>query len=212
MNPKEAEYITKQIIDMYPNANGSLNYNTTFELLVALILAAQCTDERVNKVTKDLFKIYNTPKEFANADLEKLENLIHSCGFYRTKAKHLIEAGQYLEENFNGKVPDKMEELVKIPGIGRKSANIILTEGFNKTLGIAVDTHVKRISTRLGFSKEKEPVKIEQDLLKLIPEKYWEDVNHKFIEFGRNVCMAKNPKCEICKLQKYCLKYNGKLS
>ena len=188
----------------YPNAKCSLNFNSPFEILVAVALSAQCTDERVNKVTAEIFPTYNTPEDFANLPIENIEKMIHSCGFYRNKAKNLKLASQKIINDFNGNVPCTMEELMSIPGIGRKSANVIMLEAFNSPVGIAVDTHVKRIATRLGLTANTDPSKIEQDLIKIIPPKYFKDVNHIFIWHGRNICLARNPKCDICPLAKYC--------
>ena len=205
MNKKEAIEIIEKLLKMYPDAKCSLDFKTPFEMLVAVCLSAQCTDDRVNKVTPELFKVYDTPQDFANCDLEKLENLIHSCGFYKNKAKNLKAAGQKIMNDFHGEVPQTMEELITIPGVGRKSANVIMLEAFNNPQGIAVDTHAKRLSNRLGFSKESEPSKIEKDLLKVIPKEYWKDVNHIFIWHGRNTCSSQNPKCDNCLLKDYCL-------
>ena len=205
MNKKEAIEIIEKLLKMYPDAKCSLDFKTPFEMLVAVCLSAQCTDDRVNKVTPELFKVYDTPQDFANCDLEKLENLIHSCGFYKNKAKNLKAAGQKIMNDFHGEVPQTMEELITIPGVGRKSANVIMLEAFNNPQGIAVDTHAKRLSNRLGFSKESDPLKVEQDLLKLIPREYWKDVNHIFIWHGRNTCSSQNPKCDNCLLKDYCL-------
>ena len=200
--------ITKELIKSYPEAKCSLDFTTPFEMLVAVCLSAQCTDERVNQVTPTLFKEYDTPNEFANADLNKLEKLIHSCGFYKNKAKNLKAAGQYILDNYNGEVPNTPEELIKIPGVGRKSANVIMLEAFGQPCGIAVDTHAKRISNRLGLSSESDPIKIEQDLIKIFPHKYLKDINHLFIWHGRNTCTARNPKCEKCTIAKFCKTYN----
>ena len=208
MNKKEAVGIVEKLIKMYPDAKCSLDFSTPFEMLVAVCLSAQCTDERVNKVTPELFKVYDTPQDFADCDLENLENLIHPCGFYKNKAKNLKSAGQKIMNDFNGEVPQTMDELITIPGVGRKSANVIMLEAFNNPQGIAVDTHAKRLANRLGFSKESEPSKIEKDLLKVIPKEYWKDVNHIFIWHGRNTCSSQNPKCDICLLKDACLKYN----
>ena len=210
MKKKEAIEIVEKLIKMYPDAKCSLDFNTPFEMLVAVCLSAQCTDERVNKVTPKLFNVYDTPQDFANCDLETLENLIHSCGFYKNKAKNLKAAGQKIMNDFNGEVPQTMEELITIPGVGRKSANVIMLEAFNNPQGIAVDTHAKRLANRLGFSKESEPSKIEKDLLKVIPKEYWKDVNHIFIWHGRNTCSSQNPKCDNCLLKDCCFKYNNK--
>lgn len=188
----------------YQNAKCSLNFSTPFEILVAVALSAQCTDERVNKVTAEIFPKYNTPEDFANLPLEDIEKMIHSCGFYRNKAKNLKLASQKILKDFNGDVPNTMEELMTIPGIGRKSANVIMLEAFNNPQGIAVDTHVKRLSNRIGFSKEKDPEKIEKDLLKVLPKKYYSDANHILILHGRNVCKAQKPNCKNCCINSLC--------
>ena len=173
-------------------------------MLVAVILSAQCTDERVNKTTPSLFSKYSTPKDFAEIDITELEILIHPCGFYKNKAKNIKETAKIIEEKYNGKVPQTMEELMELPGVGRKTANVVMLEAFNKPQGIAVDTHCKRIANRIGFSNEKEPEKIEQDLLKLIPKEYYKDVNHIFIWHGRNTCMARKPNCANCTIKNFC--------
>lgn len=188
----------------YPDAKCSLNFTTPFEILVAVALSAQCTDERVNKVTAEIFPKYNTPEDFANLSLEDIEKMIHSCGFYRNKAKNLKLASQKILKDFNGDVPNTMEELMTIPGVGRKSANVIMLEAFNNPQGIAVDTHVKRLSNRIGFSNEKDPEKIEKDLLKILPKKYYSDANHILILHGRNICKAQNPNCKNCCINSLC--------
>ena len=208
MNKKETIKIIEKLLEMYPDAKCSLDFKTPFEMLVAVCLSAQCTDDRVNKVTPELFKVYDTPEDFANCDLKTLESLIHSCGFYKNKAKNLKAAGQKIVNDFNGNVPQTMNELMTIPGVGRKSANVIMLEAFNNPQGIAVDTHAKRLSNRLGLSSESDPSKIEKDLLKVIPKEYWKDVNHIFIWHGRNICSSQNPKCNNCLLKDFCLEYN----
>lgn len=204
MNKKQAIEIFKLLKKQYPDAKCSLDFNTPFEMMIAVMLSAQCTDERVNKVTAEFFPKYNTPKAFADMPLEDIENLIHSCGFYKNKAKNLKLASQKILTEFNGEVPQTMEELMSIPGVGRKSANVIMLEAFNNPQGIAVDTHAKRISNRIGFSNAKEPQKIEQDLLKLFPKKYYYDANHILIWHGRNTCKAQNPNCENCCIKHLC--------
>lgn len=204
MNKKQAVEIFELLKKQYPDAKCSLDFNTPFEMMVAVMLSAQCTDERVNKVTAEFFPKYNTPKAFADMPLEDIENLIHSCGFYKNKAKNLKLASQKILTEFNGEVPQTMEELMSIPGVGRKSANVIMLEAFNNPQGIAVDTHAKRISNRIGFSNAKEPQKIEQDLLKLFPKKYYYDANHILIWHGRNTCKAQNPNCENCCIKHLC--------
>lgn len=204
MNQKQAEKIVNILIDMYPNVDVTLNFSSPFELLVCLILAAQCTDKRVNEVTKNIFDKYNCPEDFANMDLEELEKMIHPCGFYRNKAKNIQKASKQIIENFNGIVPDNMDDLQTLAGIGRKSANCILSDSFNKPAGVAIDTHAKRICNRLGISNKTEPTKIEQDLLNLVDKKYWKELNLILVTHGREVCDSRNPKCNICNLNKYC--------
>lgn len=204
MNRKQAVEIFELLKKQYPDAKCSLDFNTPFEMMVAVMLSAQCTDERVNKVTAEFFPKYNTPKAFADMPLEDIENLIHSCGFYKNKAKNLKLASQKILTEFNGEVPQTMEELMSIPGVGRKSANVIMLEAFNNPQGIAVDTHAKRISNRIGFSSAKEPQKIEQDLLKLFPKKYYYAANHILIWHGRNTCKSQKPNCENCCIKHLC--------
>ena len=204
MNRKQAVEIFELLKKQYPDAKCSLDFNTPFEMMVAVMLSAHCTDERVNKVTAEFFPKYNTPKAFADMPLEDIENLIHSCGFYKNKAKNLKLASQKILTEFNGKVPQTMEELMSIPGVGRKRANVIMLEAFNNPQGIAVDTHAKRISNRIGFSSAKEPQKIEQDLLKLFPKKYYYDANHILIWHGRNTCKSQKPNCENCCIKHLC--------
>ncbi len=198
--------IIEKLIKANPDAKCSLDFNTPFEMMIAVMLSAQCTDERVNLTTPSLFAKYNTPEKMANAPIEELEKLIHPCGFYKNKARNMKLASQKLINDFGGKVPNNMEDLITIPGVGRKSANVIMLEAFNDPQGIAVDTHVKRISNRIGLSKESEPEKIEQDLLKEIPKKYYKDVNHVLIYHGRRICSARNAKCNECSISEICQK------
>lgn len=193
--------------DYYPDATCSLDFTTPFEIVVATILSAQCTDERVNKTTPALFNKYSTPYDFVNIDLNVLEDLIHPCGFYRNKAKNIKACAQKIVSDFNGKVPCTAEELMSLPGVGRKTANVVLLEAFGIAQGIAVDTHAKRISNLIGFSNESDPIKIEQDLLKIIPKEYLKDVNHLLVWHGRNICVARNPKCDKCPIKNYCRNY-----
>lgn len=206
VNKKDAINILDILISSYPEAKASLNFNTPFQLLIAVSLSAQCTDERVNIITKELFKKYSTPKDFANAQLNDIEKMIHSCGFYRNKAKNVIGAGKVIIQNFGGEVPHSIDELTTIPGVGRKSANVIMCDAFGYSEGIAVDTHVKRISNRIGLSLEIDPLKIEQDLLKIYPKKYYNIINHVFIYHGRNCCISRKPNCENCPIKDLCLK------
>ena len=204
MSTDEVVKIIKLLKKTYPDAKCSLNFETPFELAIAVMLSAQCTDERVNKTTPALFLKYNKPEDFANLDVSVIEKIIHPCGFYKNKAKNIKNMSIMLLEQFNGSVPQNMDDLMKLPGIGRKSANVIMLEAFNKPQGIAVDTHAKRISNRLGLSNNSDPLKIEQDLLKIIPYEYLKDVNHLFMWLGRDCCKAPNPNCENCSIKKYC--------
>lgn len=188
----------------YPDAKCSLDFETPFELLVAVILSAQCTDDRVNKVTPILFKVCSTPEEFSAIPIEDLENLIHPCGFYKNKAKNIKLTSEIIISKFDGKVPQTMEELMSLPGVGRKTANVVMLEAFNKPQGIAIDTHAKRLSNRIGLSSESDPEKIEKDLLNIIPKEYFKDINHVFMWHGRNTCTARSPKCENCTIAHYC--------
>ena len=206
MKKQNAE-IVKILKNTYPDAKCSLDFKTPFEMVVAVMLSAQCTDERVNKTTPSIFAKYSTPKDFAEIDIEELEKLIHPCGFYKNKAKNIKACAKMILEKYNGEVPKSMEELMKLPGVGRKSANVIMLEVFSKAEGIAVDTHCKRIANKLGLSKEKEPEKIEQDLLKYFDKSEYKDINHLFIWHGRNICVARLPKCTKCPINKFCTEY-----
>jgi endonuclease-3 len=183
-----------------------LNHETPWQLLIATILSAQCTDARVNIVTKDLFQKYDSIEKFANADRSELEQDIKSTGFYHTKAKNIILCCGKLLDKYNGEVPRTIEELTELAGVGRKTANVIRGNIYHEP-SIVVDTHVKRISRRLGFTKEEDPEKIEYDLMKVLPKEHWILYNIQIITFGRNICFARSPKCEECFLQKYCKEY-----
>lgn len=204
MNKSNVEQIIINLKKQYPDAKCSLDFSTPFELVVAVMLSAQCTDERVNKTTPTLFKKCKTIEDFANIDIKELEDIIHPCGFYRNKAKNIKLCANQILNKFNGEVPSNMDDLLSLAGVGRKSANVILLEVFGIATGIAVDTHCKRISNRLGISSEKDPNKIEQDLLKQINKKYLKDVNPLFIWHGRYTCTAQNPKCNNCVLKDIC--------
>ena len=204
MNKSNVEQIIINLKKQYPDAKCSLDFSTPFELVVAVMLSAQCTDERVNKTTPTLFKKCKTIEDFANIDIKELEDIIHPCGFYRNKAKNIKLCANQILNKFNGEVPSNMDDLLSLAGVGRKSANVILLEVFGIATGIAVDTHCKRISNRLGISSEKDPNKIEQDLLKQINKKYLKDVNHLFIWHGRYAFTAQNPKCNNCVLKNIC--------
>ena len=204
MTKNETSNIINILKNKYPDAKCSLNFKAPFELVVAVMLSAQCTDERVNLTTPSLFKRCKTIQDFADIDIKELENLIHPCGFYRNKALNIKKCAKQVLDNFGGKVPQDIDSLLSLAGIGRKSANVILLEVFGIANGIAVDTHCKRISNRIGLSKETAPSKIEQDLLKQIDKKYLKDVNHLFIWHGRYTCTARNPKCENCTIKEFC--------
>lgn len=192
----------------YPKAKIALEFKNPLEILVATILSAQCTDARVNMVTKNLFKKYKTVKDYANADLKEFEQEIRSTGFYRNKAKNIINSAKIILKDFGGKVPDTMQDLLKLPGVARKTANIVLYNGFGKVEGIPVDTHVKRLANRLGLTENSEPEKIEEDLMKILDKSEWGNFSYYLIEHGRKVCDARSPKCSICILNKLCPSYN----
>ena len=203
-NIKEFVQILK---DTYPDATCSLDFETPFQMVVAVMLSAQCTDERVNKTTPQLFERCKTIQDFANIDITELESIIHPCGFYKNKAKNIKLCATQVLENFNGEVPQTMNELLSLAGVGRKSANVILLEAFGIANGIAVDTHAKRISNRIGLSYENEPEKIERDLLKIFPQDSLKDINHLFVWHGRNTCDSRKPRCEQCTVKNFCEYY-----
>jgi endonuclease-3 len=196
--------ITSRLRQMYPDARCSLNFSTPHELLVATVLSAQCTDERVNQVTATLFKKYRSPEEFANADLAELEQDIKSTGFYRNKAKLVRDGARIIVERFQGEVPRTMAELTTIPGAARKTANVVLGNAYGVVDGVVVDTHVGRVSRRLGLTSQDDPVKVEQDLMRLLPRKDWLDFSHRVIYHGRALCQARRPLCEQCDLLELC--------
>lgn len=207
MTKNDTINLVETLKQMYPDATCSLDFNTPFELVVAVMLSAQCTDERVNKTTPELFKRCKTIQDFANIDIKELENLIHPCGFYKNKAKNIKLCAKQVLENFNGEVPHTMDDLLTLAGIGRKSANVILLEVFGIATGIAVDTHAKRISNRLGLSSQQTPEKIEQDLLNTFPKEFLKDINHLLVWHGRNTCTARSPKCNTCNIKNLCQFY-----
>ena len=198
----------KQLIKVwpkvYPDAHTELNFDNPLELLIATILSAQCTDKRVNMVTPALFKKYRTAKDYANASQTELERLIKSTGFFRSKTKSIRGATAVIVEKFGGKVPSTMEELRQLPGVGRKTANVVLGNAFGKNEGIVVDTHVVRLSQRLGLTKHSDPVKIELDLMKLVPLEHWTQWSHWLIWHGRRRCYARKPDCGNCEVFKLC--------
>lgn len=188
----------------YPDARIALNYTNPLELLVATILSAQCTDKRVNIVTQTLFKKYRTPEDYVNADPKMLQDEIRSTGFYRNKAKNIIEACKMLSQTYHSRVPKTMEEMLQLPGVARKTANVVLQNAYGVIEGIAVDTHVRRTSKRLGLTDNEEPGKIEEDLMRIVPRDRWMKVTDLLIFLGRNVCKGQKPKCNICVLNMVC--------
>ena len=201
---KRISEILKLLKKAYPDAHCSLNYTTPFELLIATILSAQCTDARVNQVTKDLFRKYPGPKDYLNVSEEELQNDIRTTGFFRNKTKSIRGASKKLLEEFRSEVPATMDQLLTLPGVARKTANVVLGNAFNITSGIVVDTHVSRVSQRLGLTKETQPEKIEKDLMKLVPKKEWISFSHRLILHGRYVCKAPKPDCPNCMLNDLC--------
>ena len=208
MNKKDINSFIDILKATYPDATCSLDFETPFQLVVAVMLSAQCTDERVNKTTPILFERCKTIEDFANINISDLEKIVHPCGFYKNKAKNIKKCAKQILEDFNGNVPENMEDLLELAGIGRKSANVIMLEAFGIANGIAVDTHAKRISNRIGFSSENDPEKIEKDLLKIFPNDTLKDINHLLFWHGRNTCDSRKPKCDICTVKKYCNYYS----
>jgi endonuclease-3 len=210
MKPKHdpkaiARRALRDLARLYPDAHCALHHDGPLQLLVATILSAQCTDERVNMVTPALFARYSTAQDFADADPGELETMIQSTGFFRNKAKNIKECGQAIVECFGGEVPGNLDDLVTLPGVGRKTANVVLGDCFDVP-GITVDTHVGRLSRRLALTVEDDPVKVEQDLMKLIPKKNWTIFSHRMIFHGRQVCFARKPNCEECLMAAFCPK------
>lgn len=203
-NRHNFERIWALLKEEYPEAKPSLNYSNPLELLVATVLSAQSTDVQINKVTEKLFEKYRTAEDYASADLRELENDLYSTGFYKTKAKNIKTAAQIIVEKYNGEVPKTMEELISLPGVGRKTANIVLARAFGIIEGIAVDTHVKRVSRRLGLTKNHDPEKIEKDLLSLARKKDLDSISMTLIYHGRKICQARKPKCTSCVVNKLC--------
>lgn len=188
----------------YPRSQTALRFETPLQILVATILSAQCTDEKVNEITPSLFRKYPSVQDFARADQTALGKEIRPTGFFRNKSKSIIGASQKIVTDFNGRVPDTMKDLITLPGVARKTANIVLSSAYKKSEGIAVDTHVKRLSQRLGLSQEKNPDKIEQDLMDIVPRKDWLDFNYMLVNHGRRVCQARKPQCPVCQLSPLC--------
>jgi endonuclease III len=202
-NPHTSRII-KELQRLYPDTRCFLHYKTPFQLLCAVILSAQCTDERVNIVAPELFKAFPTPEKLARARNREVEGIIRSTGFYKNKAKNLIGAAQALLELYQGKMPRTIGEMVKMPGVGRKTANVVLGEVYGISEGITVDTHVTRLSNRLGWTKYQDAAKIEQDLMKIVPKEEWLHFSHRLIQHGRKVCGARKPLCQACTLAKWC--------
>jgi endonuclease-3 len=203
-SPAPVQKVIDTLASLYPEAKYALNFSTPLELLVATILAAQCTDERVNAVTKDLFQKYRNARDYATAKQEELEEDVHPTGFYRNKAKSIRAACQYLLDYHDGEVPRTLAELVKVPGVARKTANVVLGNAFGISEGFIVDTHVARLAARLGWTAPEDAVKIEQDLMKLVPSQEWLNLAHRLILHGRAICTARKPACDRCPLASFC--------
>ena len=207
-SPEELRERVKKIIKLlrehYPHSRTALHYETPFQLLVATILAAQCTDEKVNQITPQLFKKYPTIADLARASQADVEAIIRPTGFFRNKARNIIAAARSIMEEFGGEVPGRMAELIKLPGVARKTANIVLSSAFRRAEGIAVDTHVRRLAGRLGLSAARDPNKIEQDLMAIVPREDWLDFNYLLVDHGRAVCQARRPRCDECFLRSLC--------
>lgn len=208
MNKKEKIIQIIGVFDkLYPSAICSLEYNSPLQLLISTQLSAQCTDARVNIVAKNLYAKFNTAEAFANADIKELEEEIRSTGFYRNKAKNISACCKILTKKYDGKIPDTLEALLELPGVGRKTANLVLYEIYG-VQGIIVDTHAKRLSNRIGLSKNTDPEKIEYDLQKIIPKTRWADFCHRLVSHGREVCKARKPECDCCQIKQFCSYYS----
>jgi endonuclease-3 len=201
---QRAPELHRRLLAAYPNAHCALDFTNPYQLTVATILSAQCTDKRVNMVTPELFRTYPTPAALAAADPADVEGIIKSTGFFRAKTKSLIGMANAVDDQHGGEIPADMDALVKLPGVGRKTANVVLGYAFDANVGVVVDTHVTRVSQRLGLTRQSDPVKIEQDLMKLFPREGWTMLSHLFIEHGRQICIARKPKCEVCPLSDLC--------
>jgi len=201
---EQAATVVERLREAYPNPQISLDFSTRLELLIAVILSAQCTDERVNEVTADLFETYRNAEDFANADVEDLAEEISSITYFNSKAGYIHDACEKIVAEHDGEVPDTMAELTDLPGVGRKTANVVLQHGHDVTEGIVVDTHVQRLSRRLGITTEETPVKIEADLMGIVPEEHWKNYTHWLIAHGRDTCTARSPDCDSCVLEDIC--------
>lgn len=207
LEQKQIDKVVEILAKMYPEVGSMLNFTTPFELLIATILSAQCTDVRVNKVTSEVFPRYNRPEDFAKLSVEEIENLIKTCGLYKTKAKSIKRASEILLTDYEGVVPSDMKEIMKLPGVGRKTANVVLSNAYG-IQGIAVDTHVFRTSNRIGLTNCDNVYDTEMELRRVIPQKKWTDMHHRLINLGRQICKARKPECEKCKLNEFCIHYN----
>ena len=200
----QAEEVVDRLQEEYPDSTISLRYSNRLELLIAVVLSAQCTDERVNQVTADLFETYRTPEDYANATEEELADAIYGITFHNNKGGYLQGIGERIVEDHDGEVPDTMSALTDLPGVGRKTANVVLQHGHDVVEGIVVDTHVQRLSRRLGLTEERSPERIETDLMDIVPETHWQQYTHLLIDHGRAVCTARNPDCSACVLEDVC--------
>ncbi len=209
MDNSVVEIIINKLDGYHKEAVCELDFGSVYELLVAVILSAQCTDKRVNIVTKDLFAVANTPVEMLKLGSERLEKIILPCGFYRNKAKNILGASEKILSDYGGEVPSTLEELIKLPGVGRKTANVVYAVGFGGD-AIAVDTHVFRVSRRIGFSKGVTPLEVEEDLMRIIPKDKWSKTHHLLIHQGRYVCSSRMPKCDVCPIADECSSRNSK--
>jgi endonuclease-3 len=200
----QAKEVVRRLEPLYGHLSTGLNFNSPLELLVATILSAQCTDERVNTVTPTLFSTFHNAAEYAQADPETIETIIHSCGFFRNKTKSIQATAAALVARYDGQVPDGMKDLISLPGVARKTANVVLSHAFGRNEGIAVDTHVQRLALRLGLTEEHDPVKVERDLMGLLPRRLWGRISDLLIWHGRRVCVARSPRCGECGLVDIC--------
>ena len=203
-NPQRVQAILQKLDETYPNVTCALIHQNPFQLLISTILSAQCTDETVNRVTKTLFEKYRTPKDFAHANPAELEQDIRPTGFFRNKTKSIMGAGKKIAEEFGGEVPRTMDELLTLPGVARKTANVVLGTAYGIAVGVVVDTHVTRLSNRLDLSRNSDPKKIELDLMKVVPPEKWVLFSHQLIWHGRKICQARKPKCVECNLESIC--------
>lgn len=210
LDKKQIDEVIDILLQTYPHAKAELDFTTPFELLIATILSAQCTDVRVNKVTSELFKKYNKPEDFSDLSQEKLGEMIYSCGFYKNKSKNIIAASKILIEEYKGQVPSDIDKLMKLPGVGRKTANVVASNAYGVP-AIAVDTHVFRVSNRIGIADSKNVLDTEEDLMENIPKDMWTKAHHLLIFHGRRICKSRKPMCDKCPLTEYCLYYRNEV-